>query len=117
MSSYTPRLGWCFYHTAILCLTQFGWVTYILVMGKNVRRGTTGLDRRLKYKIAMYRRGRCVNCGKKRGDSLFKRLCTECGGNARLARRKRLGLKPWKPGSPGRTPLRVLARKLQEESK
>ena len=69
-----------------------------------------GIDRRLRYKIKMFRAGRCVNCGTKRKDSLFKRLCMACGNAARNTRRKRLGTKPWKQGAPGRPPLRVLAR-------
>jgi hypothetical protein len=71
------------------------------------------VDRRLRYKIRMFRKKRCVNCGQKRKDSLFKRLCKACGAAERVTRRKRLGWKPWKEGSPGRPPLRHLARKLQ----
>ena len=93
----------------ILCLTT-NWLSL------NISNMSTELDRRLRYKIKMYRQARCINCGAKRKDSLFKRLCAACGNDARTTRRKRLGTKPWKEGSPGRPPLRVMARlKMRQE--
>jgi ribosomal protein L37E len=70
--------------------------------------GTESMERRKKYKVIRFRLGLCVNCGDERGDSLFKRICAKCGENKKKKRRKKLGSRPWKEGSPGRPPYAAL---------
>jgi hypothetical protein len=73
-----------------------------------IEAGTESMERRKKYKVVRFRLGLCVNCGDERGDSLFKRLCTKCAENKKKKRRKKLGSKAWKEGSPGRPPYTAL---------
>lgn len=74
-------------------------------MASDIRNGTEGLSRQRRYQVIRYREGNCVNCGDPRGTSKFKRLCEDCGESRKDLRRKKLGSKPWKAGSPGRPPL------------
>ncbi len=75
--------------------------------------GTEGLPRQKKWKIIRFRMGCCVNCGDERGDSPFKRVCNACGEARKKKRRRKLGSKAWKAGSPGRPPLKAVQ---QEEA-
>jgi hypothetical protein len=72
-----------------------------------IKAGTEGLSRQKRYKIIRFRLGDCINCGDPRGDSPFKRVCEACGEERKKLRRKKLGSKAWKPGSPGRPPLKA----------
>lgn len=49
--------------------------------------------------------GRCINCGKERGDSPYKRKCRACGPKPGERQRARLGARKWEAGRPGRKPL------------
>jgi len=69
--------------------------------------GTEGLPRQAKWKVIRYRLGQCINCGNDRGPSPFRRICSPCGLSSTARKRKKLGRKAWKPGSPGRPPLRA----------
>lgn len=75
--------------------------------------GTEKMTRQKRYKVVRFRMGLCVNCGDKRGESPFKRVCEDCGESKKTRSRRKLGSKPWKLGSPGRPPLAVLQQ--QEE--
>lgn len=74
-----------------------------------IKAGTEDMSRQKRYKVIRFRLGLCVNCGDERGGSVFKRFCKKCGENKKKKRRKKLGSKPWKAGSPGRPPLQVVA--------
>lgn len=73
-------------------------------MADDIKAGTEGLSRQLRYQVIKFRTGGCTNCGQPRGASKFKRLCDVCGEVRKDRRRKKLGSKPWEKGSPGRPP-------------
>ena len=54
-----------------------------------------------------YSQGKCINCGDDMGRSLYSCVCAKCGNRRKIRRRKARGNAPWKPGSPGRPPLRT----------
>lgn len=73
---------------------------------RHVRAGTADLTRQQRYKVMQYRRGECINCGKPRGTSPFKRVCLTCGNERRAKLRKKRGSRAWKRGGPGCPPLK-----------
>jgi len=75
--------------------------------------GTDQMSRQQRYKVVRYRLGECINCSSPRGESPFKRLCMSCGEERKKLRRKKLGSKAWRPGSPGRPPLKSLKSQLE----
>ena len=77
-----------------------------------LKAGTEQLSRQLRWKIIKFRSFSCINCGQSRGDSPYKRMCTVCGETRKKARRRKLGSKAWKPGRPGRPPLKVAQKDL-----
>lgn len=76
-------------------------------VSKEIRVGTDSMSRQLRYKVIRFRLGLCVNCGKKRGDSPYKRKCAKCGALRTKKARMKSGSKAWKPGSPGRPPYKA----------
>jgi hypothetical protein len=50
----------------------------------------------------MVREGRCKACGRKRGDSPYKKHCEKCGQKPALWKRKREGREKRQPGGRGR---------------
>ncbi len=61
--------------------------------------------RQTKWKVKMFQRGRCINCGEPRGDSPYKRKCRTCANEERQRHQKKYVMAPWKPGLRGRPPL------------
>lgn len=56
------------------------------------------------YERQQVAKGHCMNCGRPRGRSTSKTRCARCRKKATAAERRRLGTKPWVPGSRGRVP-------------
>lgn len=79
-----------------------------------MKAGTEEMSRQKRYKVIRFREGCCVNCGKPRGESLYKRVCADCGDERKKLRRWKLGSKPWTAGSPGRPPLSVSHNETEE---
>jgi hypothetical protein len=73
-----------------------------LVTGAIAERRT--FTRQRLYQLRRYSAGDCVNCGKKRGKSRFKRHCTLCGEKQVKRIRDRIGAKAWEKGKAGRPP-------------
>ena len=73
-----------------------------------IKAGTESMSRQKRYQVIRFRMGGCINCGSPRNDSPFKRICEVCGEKRKKLRRKKLGTKAWKPGYPGRPPLKAL---------
>lgn len=71
-----------------------------------MKAGTETMTRQKRWKVVRYRMGKCVNCGQNRKPSPYKRLCSGCGEARKKKRRKARGNREWKPGSPGRPPLK-----------
>lgn len=61
-----------------------------------------GISRQALYKVKRFQEGKCINCGKDRKDSPYKRLCARCMERIRHNAEKRLHMKPWKKGKRGR---------------
>jgi len=76
-------------------------------IAKELRAGTEGLSRQMRYKVLNFRLGNCINCGDPREDSPFKRFCTKCGRVRRAQNRASRGNKAWRAGRPGRPPLKL----------
>lgn len=64
--------------------------------------------RQTKWKIKKYRNKRCINCGKLRGQSPYKRRCVKCAVRQRVKHGKAYNHIPWKPGMRGRPPMVVM---------
>lgn len=76
--------------------------------------------RQTRWKVKMFQAGACINCGKPRGKSPYKRTCVVCAVKQRVKFGKRFGMKPWVPGSQGRPPLvklKVNQAKVEGEKK
>lgn len=76
--------------------------------------GTEKMTRQKRYKVIRFRLGNCINCGDPRENSVFSKLCTTCGEARKKKRRRKLGSKAWKPGSPGRPPLSIQKQEEQQ---
>jgi hypothetical protein len=60
-----------------------------------------------RRKLRLKAEGLCTICAKKQLQTVWR--CADCAKRARESRRpqkrKSLGLKPWRPGGPGRPPI------------
>ena len=57
------------------------------------------------YQLRMKAAGRCIRCGKERGDSPYSTYCIRCAKRIRRTLRKKKGYAMWKKGQVGRPPL------------
>lgn len=64
------------------------------------------LSKQQKYRVRLWREGRCVQCRRDRGDSPYLRLCVKCREKERRKERKKCGYGKKKAGERGRPPLR-----------
>ena len=62
------------------------------------------VSRQRKSQLRAAKRGQCIRCGGRPLET--SNHCRECAEKIRLRTRQRQGNKPWKPGGPGRPPLR-----------
>lgn len=73
-------------------------------------------DRRTRWKQEQFKLGNCIECGRDRKGSPYKKVCVICAGKARYRSRKRQGGEIWEPGKPGRPPL-IEVRKREQNRK
>lgn len=65
------------------------------------------LSKQQKYRVRLWKAGKCVACTKDRGDSPYLRTCVRCAVKRRKKERKARNYKSKaRPGQRGRTPLR-----------
>lgn len=69
--------------------------------GRSMRK----LSRQKRWAVACYQRGGCINCGKPRGSSPYKRHCSKCAIKHRVRMERKKNMRPWRPGGRGRPPL------------
>lgn len=62
-----------------------------------------------RWRLRMKKKGRCTQCGEKKGKSRFTGVCNKCGEKKSAAQRRRRGNKAWKKGGPGHPPLSAVA--------
>jgi hypothetical protein len=60
------------------------------------------VSRQRAWQLRMKASGRCILCGKPRGNCWDR--CDPCQAKVTAAVRKRTGCQPWQPGKPGRPP-------------
>jgi hypothetical protein len=62
------------------------------------------MNRQVKWKVKQYQAGNCINCGKTRNGSPYKRHCVDCRRKLRVLDQIRLGREPWEAGKAGKPP-------------
>lgn len=61
------------------------------------------IERNKRYAVRNYQEGKCISCGKDKGDSPYKRRCSDCVVKDRVRHQIKLKFKPWSGGR-GRIP-------------
>lgn len=85
----------CYQCGEILRVDEWGFVTFIRQLY---------VPQRL-YEWERYQRGECINCGKTRRQSMYKKRCNVCGKARTEWQRKLTGAGKWEKGGRGRPPL------------